>query len=62
MDGAQGPNEGGRESTQGTEGVYSSIERTTIWTNHTPELLSLAAYVAEDGLVRHQCKKRPLVL
>jgi hypothetical protein len=28
----------------------------------TPELMSLAAYVAEDGLVGHHCKERPLVL
>jgi hypothetical protein len=28
----------------------------------TPELLSLAAYVAEDGLVRHQWEERPLGL
>jgi hypothetical protein len=27
-----------------------------------PELLSLAAYVAEDGLVSHQWEERPLVL
>jgi hypothetical protein len=26
----------------------------------TPELLSLAAYVAEDGLVGHQWKERPI--
>jgi hypothetical protein len=25
-----------------------------------PELMSLAAYVSEDGLVGHQCKERPL--
>jgi hypothetical protein len=28
----------------------------------SPELMSLAAYVAEDGLVGHQWKERPLVL
>jgi hypothetical protein len=27
-----------------------------------PELMSLAAYVAEDGLVSHQWEERPLVL
>jgi hypothetical protein len=27
-----------------------------------PELVSLAAYVSEDGLVGHQWKERPLVL
>jgi hypothetical protein len=26
------------------------------------ELVSLAAYIAEDGLVSHQWEKRPLVL
>jgi hypothetical protein len=26
----------------------------------TPELLSLAAYVSEDGLVSHQWKERPI--
>ena len=28
----------------------------------TPELMSLAAYVAEDGLVSHHWEERPLVL
>jgi hypothetical protein len=28
----------------------------------SPELLSLAAYVAEDGLVVHHWEERPLVL
>jgi hypothetical protein len=27
-----------------------------------PELVSLAAYIAEDGLVDHQREERPLVL
>jgi hypothetical protein len=27
-----------------------------------PELMSLAAYVAEDGLVGHHCVERPLGL
>jgi hypothetical protein len=31
-------------------------------TPHTPELVSLAAYVSEDGLVDHQCKRGPLVV
>ena len=37
----------------------------TISTNHyppPPELVSLAAYVSEDGLVGHQWKKRPIGL
>jgi hypothetical protein len=28
----------------------------------SPELMSLAAYVAEDGLVSHHWEERPLVL
>ena len=46
------PNGEARESTQGAEGVCSPIGGTTLWTNQYPsELVSLAAYVAEDGLV-----------
>jgi hypothetical protein len=34
---------------------------TTIWTNQYPqEIVSLAAYVAEDGLVGHHWEERPL--
>ena len=58
-------NEGARESTQGAEGVCNPIGRTTIWTNQYPppqELVSLVAYVAEDGLVGHRWEERPLVL
>jgi hypothetical protein len=29
-------------------------------TNTTPELVSLAAYESEDGLVSHQWKERPI--
>jgi hypothetical protein len=29
---------------------------------HMVELVALAIFVAEDGLVRHQWKERPLVL
>jgi hypothetical protein len=54
-------NEGARESTQGAEGVCNPVGRTTIWTNqYPPELVSLAAYVAEDGLVGHHWEERPL--
>jgi hypothetical protein len=28
--------------------------------NYSPELMSLAAYVSEDGLVGHQWKERPI--
>jgi hypothetical protein len=57
------PNGGARESTQGAEGVCNPTGRTTIRTNqYTPELVSLAAYVAEDGLVGHHWEERPLGL
>jgi hypothetical protein len=49
-----------RESTQGAEGVCNPIGGTTIWTNqYSPELMSLAAYVAEDGLVGHHWEEKP---
>jgi hypothetical protein len=57
------PNGGPRESTQGAEGVWNPIDGTTIWTNQYPlDLVSLAAYVSEDGLVGHQWKERPIGL
>jgi hypothetical protein len=57
------PNGGARESTQGAEGVCNLIGGTTIWTNqYPPELMSLAAYAAEDGLVGHHWEERPLGL
>jgi hypothetical protein len=55
------PNGGARESTHGAEGVCNPIGGTKIWTNQYPlELMSLAAYVSEDGLVGHQWKERPI--
>ena len=57
------PNEGARESTQGAKGVCNPIGGTTIYTNQLPpRVVSLVAYVAEDGLVSHQWEERPLVL
>jgi hypothetical protein len=56
------PNGGARESTQGAKGVCNSIGGTTIWTNQYPELMSLAAYVSEDGLVCHHWEERPIGL
>jgi hypothetical protein len=59
------PNVGARESTQEATGVCNPIGGTTIWTDQYPptsELLFLAAYVSEDGLVRHHWKERPSVL
>jgi hypothetical protein len=39
----------------------ATLCETTIRTNqYPPELVSLAAYVAEDGLVSHHWDKRPL--
>jgi hypothetical protein len=55
------PNGGARESTQGAKGVCNPIGGTTIGTNQYPlELMSLAAYVSEDGLVSYQRKERPI--
>ena len=55
------PNGGAREITQGAKGNCNPIGGTTIWTNqYPPELMSLAAYVSEDGLVGHQWKERPI--
>jgi hypothetical protein len=42
------PNEGARESTQGSEGVCSSIGGTTIWTNQ---------YLQSSQRLNHQWKK-----
>ena len=57
------PNGGSRESTQGAKGVCNPIGGTTIWTNqYPPELMSLVAYVAEDGLVGHHWEERPFGL
>jgi hypothetical protein len=62
-------NGGARESNQGAKGICNPIGGTTIWTNqysplppHPPELMSLAAYVSEDGLVGHQLKESPIGL
>jgi hypothetical protein len=55
------PNGGARENTQGAGGIYNPIGGTTIWTNQYPtELVSLAAYVSEDGLAGHQWKEKPI--
>jgi hypothetical protein len=55
------PNGGARDSTQVAEGNCNPMGGTTIWTNQWPlELVSLAAYVSEDGLVGHQWKERPI--
>jgi hypothetical protein len=52
------PNEGARESNQGAKGICNPIGGTT--NQYPPELMSLAAYVLEDGLVGHQWKERPI--
>jgi hypothetical protein len=57
------PNGGTRESTQGAEGVCNPIKGTAISTKPVPpELVSLAAYVAEDGLIGRHWEERPLIL
>jgi hypothetical protein len=54
------PNGGARESTQGAKGICNPIGGTKYELTSTPELVSLAAYVSEDGLVGHQWKERPI--
>ena len=58
------PNGEARESTRGAKGVCNPIGGTTVWTNHYPprptELMFIAAYVSEDGLVGHDWKERPI--
>ena len=57
------PNGGARESTHGAKEICNPIGGTTISINHYPlELMSLAAYVSEDGLFGHHWKERPLGL
>ena len=55
------PNGGARDITQGAKGNCNPIGGTTIWTTqYPPELMSLAAYVSQDGLVGHQWKESPI--
>jgi hypothetical protein len=55
------PNGGARESTQRAKGICNPIGGTTIRTKqYLPELVSLAAYISEDGLVGNQWKERPI--
>jgi hypothetical protein len=57
------PNGGARESTQGAKEICNPIGGTTILPNqYSPELMSLSAYVSEDGVVGHQWKERPIGL
>jgi hypothetical protein len=71
------PNGGVRERIEGTEGLWNTIGRTTISTNQTLQSskglnpqervhmegpMALAAYVAEDGLVRPQWEESSLFL
>jgi hypothetical protein len=54
-------NGGARESIQGAKRICNPIGGTTVLTNQYPlELVSLAAYVSEDGLAGHQWKERPI--
>jgi hypothetical protein len=50
------PNGGARESNQGAKGKQYEL----IITPPPPELMSLAAYVSDDGLVGHQWKERSI--
>jgi hypothetical protein len=56
------PNGGARESTQGAEGVCNPMEQQYELTSTPPELVYLAAYVSEEGLVGHQWKERVIGL
>jgi hypothetical protein len=56
------PNGGARESTQGAGGSATLLAEQQYELTSTPELLTLAAYVSEDGLVGHQWKERPIGL
>jgi hypothetical protein len=57
------PNGGARECNPGAKGICNPIGGTTISSNqYPPELMSLAAYVSEHGLVGHQWEERPLGL
>jgi hypothetical protein len=40
--------------------VEQQYELTNYTSPHTPEIVSLAAYESEDGLVGHQWKERPI--
>jgi hypothetical protein len=52
----------GYGSIQGAKGICNPIGGTTVLTIQYPlELVSLAVYVSEDGLVGHQWKERPIV-
>ena len=53
------PNEGARESNQGAKGVCNPIDLSH---QYPPELVSLAAYVSEDGLVSFHWKERSIGL
>ena len=55
------PSGGAGESIQGAKGICDPIGGTTVWTDQYPlELVSLAAYVSEDGRASHQWKERPI--
>ena len=71
------PDDGVGEGTEGAEGVYSPMGRATVsparspgdprdWTTnqriHIEGPMAPAAYVAEDGLLRHQWEERALGL
>ena len=51
-------NDGARESTQGAKGICNPIGGQHYELTSTLELLTLAAYVSEDGIVGHHWKER----
>ena len=56
------PNRGARKSNQGAKGICNPIGGTTIsTTQYLSELVSLAEYVSQEGLVGKQWKERPIV-
>ena len=56
------PNGEAKESTQGAKGICNLYVEQHYELTSTPELLTLAAYVSEDGLVGHHWKERPIGL
>jgi hypothetical protein len=55
------PMEEQEKVTKELRGICNPVGGITIWTNQCPpELMSLAAYVSEDGLVGHQWKERTI--
>ena len=56
------PDGGARQCTKELKGTATLYVEQQYELTSTPELVSLAAYVAEDGPISHQWKERPLGL